>query len=189
MAKIDVALINGYADMSAEDKVKALEAFEYNDNSAELENLKNLNTKANSEAKSWKDKYNSTLSEAEKKANEEKDRFEQMETELNALRKEKLISEHTAEYVGLGYSKELAADTAAALAEGNMTKVFANQKAFQEIHDKAYKAQLLGETPPPAGGNGGTAITKEKLRSMSPQERYEFSQSNPDAYKEIYKGE
>ena len=37
MAKIDTSKITGYAEMSAEDKLKALEAFEYEDNAAELE--------------------------------------------------------------------------------------------------------------------------------------------------------
>ena len=40
MAKIDTSRIAGYADMSLEDKLKALEAFEYNDNASELESRK-----------------------------------------------------------------------------------------------------------------------------------------------------
>ena len=40
MAKIDTSKIPGYAEMSAEDKLKALEAFEYDDNAAEVERLK-----------------------------------------------------------------------------------------------------------------------------------------------------
>ena len=36
MAKIDTSKIPGYAEMSAEDKLKALEAFEYDDNAAEV---------------------------------------------------------------------------------------------------------------------------------------------------------
>ena len=45
MAKIDTSKIPGYADMSAEDKLKALEGFEYEDNAAEVERLKNANSK------------------------------------------------------------------------------------------------------------------------------------------------
>lgn len=40
MAKIDTNQIKGYAEMSLEDKLKALEAFEYNDNASELEKQK-----------------------------------------------------------------------------------------------------------------------------------------------------
>ena len=48
MAKIDTSKITGYAEMSAEDKLKALEAFEYEDNAAELEKQKAAVSKANS---------------------------------------------------------------------------------------------------------------------------------------------
>ena len=45
MAKI-TDRIAGYAEMSAEDKLKALEALEEADNSAELERMKNAVSKA-----------------------------------------------------------------------------------------------------------------------------------------------
>ena len=47
--KIDTTTIEGYADMTAEQKLAALEAFEYEDNSAEIEKLKKNLSKANSE--------------------------------------------------------------------------------------------------------------------------------------------
>ena len=67
MAKIDTSRIAGYADMSLEDKLKALEAFEYNDNASELEKQKAAVSKANSEAAEWKRKHNALLSEDEQK--------------------------------------------------------------------------------------------------------------------------
>ena len=39
MARIDVSTIDGYANMSAEEKLAALEAYEYDDHSAELADL------------------------------------------------------------------------------------------------------------------------------------------------------
>ena len=53
MAKIDVGVIDGYETMTAEEKIAALEAFEYDDHSQELEDLgkyKDATTKANHEA-------------------------------------------------------------------------------------------------------------------------------------------
>ena len=50
MAKIDTSKIEGYAEMTPEQKLAALEGFEYEDNSAELEKQKNALSKANSEA-------------------------------------------------------------------------------------------------------------------------------------------
>ena len=83
MAKIDTSKIDGYADMSAEDKLKALESFEYEDNAAELERQKNALSKANSEAAEWKRKHNALLSEDEKKKQEDADKLAQMEKELS----------------------------------------------------------------------------------------------------------
>ena len=65
--KIDTSRIEGYADMSTEDKLKALEGFEYEDNAAELSRQKNAISKANSDAAQWKKKYNEMLSEDERK--------------------------------------------------------------------------------------------------------------------------
>ena len=50
MAKIDTSKIEGYADMTPEQKLAALEGYEYEDNAAELEKQKNALSKANSEA-------------------------------------------------------------------------------------------------------------------------------------------
>ena len=50
MAKIDTSKIEGYAEMTPEQKLAALEGFEYEDNSAELETQQNALSKANSEA-------------------------------------------------------------------------------------------------------------------------------------------
>nr|DAE04982.1 MAG TPA: hypothetical protein [Siphoviridae sp. ctO0R2] len=73
MAKIDITKIEGYDKMTPEEKLAALEAFEYEDNSFELEKYKNAASKANSEAAEWRKKHNALLSEEEQKkqANEE----------------------------------------------------------------------------------------------------------------------
>lgn len=68
MAKIDTSKITGYAEMSAEDKLKALEAFEYEDNAAELEKQKAAVSKANSEAAEWKRKHNALLGETRRRS-------------------------------------------------------------------------------------------------------------------------
>lgn len=53
MPKIDTTLIEGYESMNAEEKLAALEAFEYDDYSSEVQRYKNAATKANGEAASW----------------------------------------------------------------------------------------------------------------------------------------
>ena len=164
MAKIDTSKIEGYADMSAEDKLKALEAFEYEDNAAELERQKNALSKANSEAAEWKRKHNALLSEEEKKKQEDADKLTQMEQELEELRKGKTISEYKAKFVAQGYDEALAEDTAKALADGDSAKVFANQGKFLEDYAKKVKADAIKKTPEPSGGSGsgGGAIDYNK---------------------------
>ena len=125
MAKIDVSKIEGYASMSAEDKVKALEALEYEDNTVELKRLKKANDELSSESAEWKRKHNALLSEEEKKKQEDADKLDQMEKELSDLRKDKTISEYKAKLIAQGYDEALASDTAQAMADGDTAKVFA----------------------------------------------------------------
>lgn len=96
--------------------------------------------------------------EAERKAV-----LEKMEAELAELKRDKAVSEHRARLLGLGYDEALAADTAKALAKGDMDTVFANQRKHQELQEKALRAQLLKETPkPPAGESGDVQIDYAK---------------------------
>ena len=164
MAKIDTSKITGYAEMSAEDKLKALEAFEYEDNAAELEKQKAAVSKANSEAAEWKRKHNALLGEDEKKKQEDADKLAQMEQELADLRKGKTVSEYKAKFIAQGYDEALAEDTAKAMADGDSAKVFANQQKFLDEYAKQVKADALKKTPKPTpgAGSGGGAIDYDK---------------------------
>lgn len=166
--KIDTSKIAGYAEMSAEDKLKALEAFEYEDNSSEMERLRNAVSKANSEAASWKKKHNEHLSEEERQKQEQADRISDMEKELAELRKSKTISEYTAKLIGQGYDDALAADTAVAMVEGDTAKVFANQDKFLADYAKKARADALKKTPRPNPGvtdGSGEADYAKKIES------------------------
>ena len=162
MAKIDVSKIEGYASMSAEDKVKALEALEYEDNTVELERLKKANDKLSSESAEWKRKHNALLSEEEKKKQEDADKLAQMEKELSDLRKDKTISEFKAKLIAQGYDEALASDTAQAMADGDTAKVFANQGKFLEDYAKKVKADAMKKTPKPPAGDGSSDIDYSK---------------------------
>lgn len=154
MAKIDTSKITGYAEMSAEDKLKALEAFEYEDNAAELEKQKAAVSKANSEAAEWKRKHNALLGEDEKKKQEQEEKFANMEKELSELREAKRVSEFKTKFIAQGYDEALAEDTAKALADGDSAKVFANQSKFLEEYAKKVKADAIKKTPKPGAGSG-----------------------------------
>lgn len=155
MAKINTDSIVGYADMTPEEKVAVLEAYTYEDSASELERYKNALSKANSECADWKKKHNALLSEEERKQQANAEELESLKKELAQMKLEKTITGNKAQLIALGYDEALAADTAKAMADGDAMKVFANQKKFLESHDKAYKAQLMGEgSKPPAGTVG-----------------------------------
>ena len=186
MAKI-TDRIAGYAEMSTEDKLKALEALEEADSSAELERMKNAVSKANSEAAAWKKKHNELLGEEERKKQEQADHLAQVEKELADLRKEKTVSEYTAKFLGMGYEESLAKETAQAMADGDTEKVFANQVKFNDALKKSAIADKLKNTPRPGvGSDGGTVMTLKKLRTLSDEEYEKFATEHPEEYKALY---
>jgi myosin heavy subunit len=190
MAKIDTGKIAGYAEMSAEDKLKALEAFEYEDNATELERLKHANDKLSSESASWKKRYNDQLSEEEKKKQEDAENLAKMQKELEELRKDRTVSEYKAKFIAQGYSEALATDTAKALSDGDTAKVFVNQQKFLDEYAKQIKADALKGTPKPPAGQGGNGMTLKKLKSLPDDEYNKFAVEHPDEYKALYeKGE
>lgn len=163
--KIDTTTIEGYAEMTAEQKLAALEAFEYEDNSAEIERLKNANSKANSEAAEWKRKHNALLDDDAKKKQADEDaknaftaELETVKAENQALIKEIKTSKYTAKYLALGYDEKLAADSASAmsaLSDEEAAKIFSNMEKHNTALEAKIKAELMDSTPKPNGGAGG----------------------------------
>ena len=152
--KVDINKIDGYADMTPEEKLSALEAYEFEaPGSGEIERLKAALSKSNSENAEWKKKYNSKLSDEEAKAAKESEEREAMEKELTSLRKEKAIGTYKAAYLELGYDAEAAAENAEALHSGDFAKVFSNQKKFIEAQKKAAAAGALDKQPGLSSGN------------------------------------
>ena len=133
MAKIETTKIEGYSEMTLEEKIAALEAYEYEDYSSELERYKNAVSKANSEAAMWKKKYNAFLSEEERRKNEAEEEMNKIREELEILRKEKLESEHRAKLIALGYDENLATETAKALVNGETEKLFVALKKTSRV--------------------------------------------------------
>ena len=194
MAKIDVSTIDGYADMTAEEKLAALENYEYNDHSAELADLdkyKDATNKATSEAAEYK-KQLKALQDQQKTGNTKADAtIAQLQEQVAELTRQNTISSYTAQFVALGYDAELAKATAIATADGDVATVFENQQKFLEQHDKDIKANILKQTPKP--GQGGTgkqapAMTLEKFRKLSQVERMKFANEFPVEYQKLYNG-
>jgi len=146
--KIDYAnKIEGYAEMSAEDKVKAIENYDHEDKSSDITKLKTLMSKANSEAAEYKKKWQEKLSEEEKAKAEREEYDRQRDAELASYKKQSLVAGYKAKYIGLGYEQELAEATANALAENDLETVFANQQVFNEAQRKAMEIDRLNNQP------------------------------------------
>jgi len=188
MPTIPTDKIEGYENMTTEQKLEALQNYNFEDHSAELQRLQNAVTKANGEAAEWKRKHSALLTEEERAKQEREDEQKRVLERNAALEKELTTLKHKEQFVALGYSAELAQATAIAMAEGDLTTVFKNQKAFLEEHDKKLKSTLLDGTPVPPAGTGMTEMTKEKLYSMSVAERADWVQKNPEAYKQLLGG-
>ena len=158
------------------------------DNSAEVERLKNALSKSNSEAADYKKQLREKMSAEELKAKEDAEKWEEIVKERDALLREKNVATHKAKYLSLGYDEKLANETAEAMVNGEVDKVFANQKKHLEAMEKKIRADVLKETPKPEGGNGSDTMTKEKFSKMSTAEQYKFSVDHPEEYKTLYGG-
>ena len=175
--------------MTLEDIETALESISLpTDNSAELERLKNALSKSNSEASEYKKQLKEKMTADELKEKEETEAREKLKSDYKALLKKVTISENKAKFLSLGYDDTLATETAEAMANGEMDKVFANQKKHLESVEKKVRSDILKDTPKPEGGSSSETMTKEKLRGLSVVDRYKFSIEHPEEYKQIYGG-
>ena len=187
----DFTKLTGYReDMTADEKLALLEAYE-------------APVPDDAEAKKWKAQFDKTASElaaankalkAKMTEDEAKEaaRLEAekaIKDELDALRKENAVTKNKADFLGLGYDDALATETAKALADGDMKKVFENQKKHIENVKKAERAAALaGDQKPPAGGGGATNITQEQFDAMGYSERLKLHNEQPELYKQFTGG-
>ena len=175
--------------MSVEDIDKALESIELpTDSSAEIDRLKAALTKSNSEAAEYKKQLREKMSAEELKAKEDAEKIEELIKERDALLREKTVAGHKANYLALGYDEKLAIETAEALANGELDKVFANQKKHSETVEKKIRADVLKGTPKPEGGTGSETITKEMFSKMTIAEQLKYSVDHPEEYNKLYGG-
>lgn len=137
---------------------------------AEIEKLKAALSKANSEAAEWKRQFRAKQSEAERAEAERAEADQAMRDELETLRKEKRVSDYTGKCLALNMDADLAAQTANALADGNMESVFDCLKAFVDATTTRLNNEALNRQPglsagiPPTKGNTEDEITAQLRR-------------------------
>lgn len=123
---------------------------------AEVDKLKAALSKANSEAAEYKRQLREKQTEQERAEAERLDQERQMREELESLRKEKQVSDLTAKCVALNFEPDLAAQTANALADGNMDGLFDCLKAFVEATKTRLNNEALNRQPALSTGSAPT---------------------------------
>ena len=172
MAVIDTSAIEGFAEMTPEQKVDALTKFEIPD-AVDMSKYvsKEVFDKKASEAAGLSKQLKDRMSEEEQKQATEAEEKANLLKKVEELERKDKISTFTANYLSMGYSKELAEDTAKAMADGDMDKVFANGVKHKEALEKDIKEKLMAGTPKPdgAGGSGGDKVDSavEKAKELA----------------------
>ena len=161
---MDITKLEGYSDeLTAEQKLDLISKFNLPAPDYTGWIKKDSFDKTASELAEAKKALKAKMTEDEQKEADRSASEAAIKAELETLRKDKTISESKAKFLGLGYDEQLAADTAAALADGDMDKVFANQKIHIENVRKAERAKSVAdEQNPPPGGNAGSSIDYPK---------------------------
>ena len=168
---IDWTKIDGYKeDMTAEEKLQLLENQpEEERKEAPAPDPKSYISKATydkvaSELAQAKKELKSRLSDDEQKELERQTKANEMEAELNELRREKKVASYKASYLAQGYDENMAEDAAVAMVDGDTDKVFSIMKQYSSALEKTIKSKLLQETPrPPAGDTPPTEDDKNRM--------------------------
>ena len=164
--RIDTAKIENYETMSAEDKLKALEEYEFETpapkENDEVTKLKAALSRANSESAEWKRQFREKQTEAERAEAERKEREAAVEDELRTLRRDKSVSGYVAQYLALGYTQELALKAAEATADNDAATIMSCQQEYIEAKTKELEAAALNKQPTLTKGAPPTASDVDK---------------------------
>lgn len=181
--------------MTIEEINKALETIELPtpespapNKDGELERLKAALSKSNSEAAEYKKQLRAKMTDDEQKEAERAAKEAERDELLASLQKDKAISDSKVQFLALGYEAALAEETAKAMVDGDMAKVFTNQKRHLEAVEKKVRADALKETPKPAPGGGNESITQEQFDAMGYTDRLNVFNESPDLYTKLTGG-
>lgn len=163
MAKIDISTIEGYSEMTPEEKLAALEAMELPEPDFTGWVKKDALDKAASEAASYKKQLREKMTAEEEKAEREAEERAALIARVEELEHEKTINGYVSSYLAMGYDEALAKSTAEALVSGDMETVFEHQKSFAQSREKALRAEILKSTPRPAAGSSPKVDYSGKL--------------------------
>lgn len=175
--------IEGYSEMSVEEKLAALEAYE--------PDMSGFVTKATfdkkaSEAADLNRQLKARMTEDEAAKAKEAEERAALEARVKELELEHTINQHVGKYLAMGYDEKMARASAEALANGDMDTVFKNMTTHIAEREKALKAEMLKQTPPPAAGGNESGMNKEAFAKLSLAEKQKFAAENPETYASFY---
>lgn len=156
---IDTSSIAGFDTMTADEKVAALLAFQYDDGTDKIKaaeesaaKMKAAFDKASSEAAGYKKQLNATKTEDELKRQESEETLKAIQAELAEYKQREQISTAKAAFLGGGFDETTAADAANAFITGDIEKMSAAVKKFREMIEVNTKSKLMGSNPKPESG-------------------------------------
>ena len=154
--KISTDSIQGFAEMSDADKVTALLGLDIPDpvDMSQYVDKKTFDAKASEAANLSKQLKAKMTDDEAAKAQADADR-KALEDKYAELLRKSTIAEHTARFIAMpGYDEKLARETAEALFDGNMDKVFENQQKANAAYEKKLRAEMVKQDPKPDGAGG-----------------------------------
>ena len=119
MAKIDVSTIEGYENMTTEEKLAALENLNIPEENHKGYVKKDVFDKTASELAGYKKQLREKLSEEEQNRLEQEEKFTDLESKYNKLLEESTVSKFKSKFLAQGYDEALAEDTANAMLKGD----------------------------------------------------------------------
>jgi hypothetical protein len=157
MPNIDTSTIEGFDGMTDAQKVDALLKVEIPDR-VDLKQYvdKSLFDKKLSELADVSKQLKAKQTDDEAEKSEQAKAMQELQGKYNDLLKNSTIASHTARYMAMpGYDENLAHETAEALFNGEMDKVFENQKKANEAYKKQVEADAMRGMKKPSGGDDG----------------------------------
>lgn len=166
MSYLSDLLGKAYTEGMTEDEISAALETVGQGNEAEVNRLKAALSKANSEAADYKKQLRTKQTDDEAAAAAQKEEHDRLVQENADLKRSMALSERKAKLLAMGYDESLADETAAAMVDGDMDKVMANQSKYLEVQKKNIQADAMRKTPRPAAGddgNGGSMDYAKKI--------------------------
>lgn len=193
MPSIDVSKIAGYAEMTAEEKIKALEEYSFEaDYTGYVK--KDVFDKTASELASVKKDLRSQMSAEDQQKAEIEATIESLRQSNEALtqqieeqKKINLIAQNKAQLLGTkGYDEKTADAMANAMANGDIASVLKIQKSVIENVEKIAIGNAMANTPDPQAGNTAKMITsKAEFLSASTEEQAKYKNEHPNWMSEL----